>query len=658
MNQNIDPRLLQVDNIPWQKPVNAVQQQATPMYAAHTGPLGTSNGNPASSAGNAALIQSNSNQTDLLVRNEMLAMQKATAKSTPPPSSSSPPSSTISSSSAPAPASTTAGLDPHLALLTATMETRVVLNEDDYNVKFWDKPTSKTKKAKTVKVESASSNKNGPLEEATEEIDPAVEAYQRNSKGVQKFLQKPDGTLWDSSTKDAMLKDIRIYWNQYINPFDIPENFSSLKTLPLEHYRAFIESRYPDLRLCSHSWKADAIWCLNYHSWKNTAKGRLARAQPVVIASPSDTQDPPPAEVPKTVQSMKGKKRPVINISDSSDDDSSDDEKVMRPPLKKPKTAVEAKGKQPVNATLKNKKMALPAPSPLLGFKVNVAALEAEISTGSSPAGSSKSTKITSTATKAKRPTAHATIPTTAIPAKTATTATVTASATAVTSQSQLADDDLEVIKSFRTKVETLPKSTPTAGKDHILAAFNKPRAQLTTDIIEDEEVWPAWDPRLNALISQDIDELKPLVAKGKNGLIALVTLFEHLVHDRNVLAGMVAGKARRVIAAIDRFAPPAAATKTQAPAAVDKTKPHGSTKPKPLARWALPTGPVPETFAAQDFRAADKHGTKKEFQAWWEDIQQDRKGEQYKKYAKMAKDARDKLGSTEEKQEAAGPSE
>ncbi|KAL0563309.1 hypothetical protein V5O48_018763 [Marasmius crinis-equi] len=357
----------------------------------------------------------------------------------------------------------------------------------------------------------------------------------------------------------------------------------------------------------------------------------------------------------KTQTTETGKKRPVINISDSSDDDSSSDEMVTKPLLKKPKTVAEVKGKQPGNATLKNKKIALPAPSPLLGFKVNVAALQEEISSGSS----SKSTNATSTVAKAKHPTAHATVPATVVPAKTATAAsTVTASATAVTSQIQLADNDLKVLKSFRKKVETLPKSVPTTGKDHVLATFNKPRAQLTTDITEDNKVWPAWDPRLNVLISQDIDELKPLVVKGKNRLIALVTLFKHLVHDRNVLAGMVAGKARRVIAAIDRFAPSATAAKTHDTTATDKTKSQGSAKPKPLAQWTLPTGPVPETFAVQDFRAADKLGTKKEFQVWWEDIQHDRKGEKYKKYAKMAKDARDKLGSAHGEQEAAGLSE
>ncbi|KAL0567756.1 hypothetical protein V5O48_014237 [Marasmius crinis-equi] len=702
-NRNIDPTLLQMDkeNGSWTRPMNVTQQQAIPMYAAHTGSLGTNNGNAANHSGNTALIQSNSNQIFqhgmVMGHHQLYAQPEQSPMPFPPPldlnmlrnhpmyqqleqdnrilrekcdgmkdrvmelqteinrmqtqmlllqqtvstqavKSSTPPPSANTSSSLPAPpaasAVSTAGLDPHQAFLAATMVQQVVLNKDDYlgRVRFWDKPST-TKKTKTVKVASTSDiDEEGPSDNET-----TVNAYKSNSQGVYNFLEKDDGTLWDVSDKEALLKEARSYWNQYINMHDMTDNFSSIKAIQLQHFRNYMESRFPALRLCSRSWKADMIWLRNYHSWKNTAVGRVERVNvasnvtstTTSAASSTTTSGSGPSSSDNCQKGKKQGKRAVVYLSTSESDVSSNEKMVTKPPPKKPKTSThEAKVEQTVNATLKHKKKPLSsssASSVLLGFRVNVADLEKEIS-----GGPSKLTSVSAAKTRQPPPTTSTRI---------------------IAPPSQLTNSDMDILKRFRRRVETLPATIPLAPKTHPLAIFNKPGTQLTGDITSDDDIWEAWDPRLNALIPEDIKMLEPLVARGKNGLIALVSLFEHLVHDRHVLPGMLSGKAKRIMAAIDRKCPAvttsvtpgatAASTGPGSKATASSSKNGKPPKTRALARWALPTGPVPEAFAAQDFREQNKYATKKEWQEWWEEVQQDRKGDRYKKYANMAKEAR-----------------
>jgi hypothetical protein len=50
------------------------------------------------------------------------------------------------------------------------------------------------------------------------------------------------------------------------------------------------------------------------------------------------------------------------------------------------------------------------------------------------------------------------------------------------------------------------------------------------------------------------VPNIYPLIMQGKYGLIALVQLLEHLVCDHKVNEGLLDGKVRYVIEAIDRF--------------------------------------------------------------------------------------------------------
>jgi hypothetical protein len=109
------------------------------------------------------------------------------------------------------------------------------------------------------------------------------------------------------------------------------------------------------------------------------------------------------------------------------------------------------------------------------------------------------------------------------------------------------------VLKTLRENVEKLPKSIPTAKKNGPLSGYCCDPKDLTSDFTADVDVWETWDQRLNVLIPHSIADICLLITRGKYGIIGLVQLLEHLVHDRKVNEGLLDGKVGRIIEAIDR---------------------------------------------------------------------------------------------------------
>jgi hypothetical protein len=107
------------------------------------------------------------------------------------------------------------------------------------------------------------------------------------------------------------------------------------------------------------------------------------------------------------------------------------------------------------------------------------------------------------------------------------------------------------VLGTLRDRVENLPDTIPIANNMGDLAGFSNDPAALTKGL-PDNEIWEVWDPQLNALISQTISDIFPLVTCGNYGLIGLVRFFEHLVYTRNLDAGLLDGKIGRILQAID----------------------------------------------------------------------------------------------------------
>ncbi|KAH9998098.1 hypothetical protein BJV74DRAFT_825240 [Russula compacta] len=101
-------------------------------------------------------------------------------------------------------------------------------------------------------------------------------------------------------------------------------------------------------------------------------------------------------------------------------------------------------------------------------------------------------------------------------------------------------------------KVKELPNTVPVANMTHVLAGYSQSPQTLTSDVQGDADIWGTWDPRLNALLPHNIQDLKPLVVRGTFGLMGLVGVFEHLVRDRKVDEGLLEGKVKRLMDAID----------------------------------------------------------------------------------------------------------
>jgi hypothetical protein len=103
-------------------------------------------------------------------------------------------------------------------------------------------------------------------------------------------------------------------------------------------------------------------------------------------------------------------------------------------------------------------------------------------------------------------------------------------------------------------KVKKLPKAVPLANKTHILAGYSQSPQNLTSDIENNADIWEIWDQKLNVLLQCNDNDLRQLVVCGKFGLLGLVSLFEHLVQDRKVDKGLLEGKVKRLIDAIDAY--------------------------------------------------------------------------------------------------------
>lgn len=110
------------------------------------------------------------------------------------------------------------------------------------------------------------------------------------------------------------------------------------------------------------------------------------------------------------------------------------------------------------------------------------------------------------------------------------------------------------VLVTLREKVEKLPPTIPIANKTHILAAYSLSPHRLTSNIKDDADVWEIWDQKLNVFLQGNDNDLKRLIVRGKLGLIGLVGFFEHLVRDRKVDEGLLEGKAKRLMDAIDAY--------------------------------------------------------------------------------------------------------
>ncbi|KAL0565439.1 hypothetical protein V5O48_016586, partial [Marasmius crinis-equi] len=465
----------------------------------------------------------------------------------------------------------------------------------------------------------------------------------KSKDGVYAFLENADGSTWTPEDRDALYRDVRSYWTDTISPSKVFKNWTWVPAPVRVNYRAHIEALHPRLRLCSNNWKADKVWMLNYHSWKKSFL-RQNSVEAVSGGSSDDAQEGEDSSVPGSV--ARGKKR-----KKHSEDNG-------EPGHKKAKATI--KGKQVVNAVASSNKPATPsqAPSthPLAGFSINTAKLSERASTSIVPIATSSLSAPSAPILPSSAAPALLTTP--------ATTASASASSAIASLQTDAHKSALIKLQDFSAAVKKLPLSIPLAKKDDRWAQFNvKPASRLTAGTTDDADIWETWDPILNGLIPNAVDDILPYVTRGVNGLPALVGFFQHLVEDRKVDPLVLEGKISRVMTAMTRKCPASGqastppATTTQAPentaisaseaAAPAKKKVKKSAKPdtnRPQPRWKIPAAITPKWEAAREWQAipANTKKKQKEFDEYWELMEQNKKGDGYQRVLKLYQEAKE----------------
>lgn len=106
------------------------------------------------------------------------------------------------------------------------------------------------------------------------------EGIPKQESGVLAFLEDEAGKVIDPCEKTRLYAEVRGFWNDNVDPASPPDNWSSAGATLRDRFRDILEEKFPFLRLCSWRWKVEALWKMNYHSWKRSLLDRQARKTP------------------------------------------------------------------------------------------------------------------------------------------------------------------------------------------------------------------------------------------------------------------------------------------------------------------------------------------------------------------------------------------
>ena len=113
------------------------------------------------------------------------------------------------------------------------------------------------------------------------------------------FIEGTDGTRVDLLRQQQILREARETLC-LMQDFNISlKSHTKMTTLHLDYFRARLESKFYELRLCQDHWKADKIWQENYSSWQNSRQERQQRQkepQQLAPGPPEDNGEPRPLE--------------------------------------------------------------------------------------------------------------------------------------------------------------------------------------------------------------------------------------------------------------------------------------------------------------------------------------------------------------------------
>ncbi|KAK1222362.1 hypothetical protein PQX77_014794 [Marasmius sp. AFHP31] len=476
------------------------------------------------------------------------------SSSTLPSAPSGPPASSSSTSSVEAPTTNVSRRKKH----------------EDTNVTWWMCPPS-TNKAPTKLVD-------------------AKDEASGSSYSVYAWMQEENGSLISLSTKQQVYQDHHGFWTEQglMNP---PDNYSSLKPSQMDAFIAFIEPKHTFLTLCNGHWKAHELVKNNYKSWRTTwsrhkgkeDKEKLDKKEKDKVEKKRKKEKEEGREKDKEVKTSKQRDNRsvkssllVINITDSDSKEVclffSLSFSVLKPASQETQGAV----KNVVNGNLSSKKL-----GPAIVFaNVDVEKLAIKATANLSAPVTPPADNSAQASDSPVVPAAAAFVP-------------------------------VDFIQDLEAKVKALPKSIPTAKKDHVFSCYTVDLNALTS-AIDDENLWPTFDKPLTQIIPVgDYDTRKHLVVRGKYGLPAFVALVRHLVYTRKMDSIVLKPKLERLVETIDRAVAVAGKASEQLPAKKSRKRkandvPSGTNQVTKRSKAAALPLQIPDLISPKWLFAAD----------------------------------------------------
>jgi hypothetical protein len=84
-----------------------------------------------------------------------------------------------------------------------------------------------------------------------------------------RFIEDENGNIIDGFRATTMRRFARELWASLNSVGKAPKTWGKVDSAVAAQYRNEMERKFPELRLCDNSWKADFIATLNYPSWYN-----------------------------------------------------------------------------------------------------------------------------------------------------------------------------------------------------------------------------------------------------------------------------------------------------------------------------------------------------------------------------------------------------
>ena len=97
------------------------------------------------------------------------------------------------------------------------------------------------------------------------------------------FMEDASGTVVPAYTRRQVSRDVKYFFQK---THSVTTPLAPLRKLNCDvrsEFHAYIEAKYPWLRLCDNHWKADMLWTMNWTGWKPNTGVAQDGAQPGAI---------------------------------------------------------------------------------------------------------------------------------------------------------------------------------------------------------------------------------------------------------------------------------------------------------------------------------------------------------------------------------------